>query len=245
MTSTTNNNSTMTDVVCVHDDAHSNSYFVQIPNFLSEDEIAYYSTQVHSTTDWKAVDFPPGPLGRTPRLQKWFQDDAHYFSPYWSNQGLARWKSSPTTDPWLLQLRSRVQTAVNRLFETQTLPDTTCRKPDLNSTLINYYRDGNDSIRYHKDDEKIFGANPTIAMLTFGCPRELKFKWTISQNDRSEPGFPTSIHENDKTFNVSPGTLFIMAGAVQKCYWHGVERDPSICEPRYSLTFRQHFHTHT
>ena len=48
--------------------------------------------------------------------------------------------------------------------------------PKINSSLINYYRDGNDYIKYHADDELVFGSNPTVSMLTFGCERTLKFR---------------------------------------------------------------------
>lgn len=212
------------------------SVFIEIPNFLSADEIAHYESLLTSTHDWKAGEFASG---ATPRLQKWFQDDARYFSKHWTNQDLERWKSSPA-DPWLSELRTRIQAAIDKLFETQIDGIYKgCRRPLFNSTLINYYRDGNDYIRYHKDDEKVFGDNPTIAMLTFGCPRELKFKWT-SDRSATFSSKHHEPHENDKSYLVEPGTLFLMAGAVQKCYWHGVERDPSITESRFSMTFREH-----
>lgn len=220
----------------VHEDA-GDSLFIEIPNFLSPTEIAHYCTLLESTADWKAGEFIGG---KTPRLQKWFQDDARYFSKHWNNQDLVRWKSAPADD-WLVDLRTRIQTTIDKLFESQI--DGTyrgCNRPAFNSTLINYYRDGNDYIRYHKDDEKVFGDNPTIAMLTFGCPRELKFKWTMSPKDRTSATFTTTHHENDREYCVKPGTLFLMAGAVQKSYWHGVDRDPSITAPRFSLTFREH-----
>lgn len=213
------------------------SLFVEIPNFLSAAEIAHYGALLETTADWKAGEFAGG---KTPRLQKWFQDDARYFSKHWNNQDLERWKSAPA-DAWLAELRTRIQVAIDKLFETQI--DGTysgCRRPAFNSTLINYYRDGNDYIRYHKDDEKVFGDNPTIAMLTFGCPRELKFKWTMTPKDRTSATFTTMHHENDREYCVEPGTLFLMAGSVQKSYWHGVERDPSITASRFSLTFREH-----
>lgn len=213
------------------------SVFIQIPHFLSADEIARYESILSETPDWKSGDFPNN---KSPRLQKWFQDDSHYFSKHWTNQNHERWKSSPAED-WLIELRKRIQSTIDSLFETQIEDKYEgCNKPRLNSTLINYYRDGNDYIRYHKDDETVFGSNPTIIMLTFGHPRELKFKWTLSEKDRSSSTFSTTVHEYDKSYTVEPGTLFVMAGSVQKCYWHGVERDPSITEPRYSLTFREH-----
>jgi alkylated DNA repair dioxygenase AlkB len=223
--------------VCVTSE-EGDSVFVEIPDFLSAKDIAQYESILASTPDWKAGVFPEG---KTPRLQKWFQDDSFYFSKHWNNQELERWKSN-TADTWLIDLRLRIQAAINKLFETQDSVFKSCRHPVFNSTLINYYRDGNDYIRYHKDDEKVFGEDPTIAMLTFGCPRDLKFKRTVSQNDRTDPSFAASNHEHDKTYNVKPGTLFLMAGAVQKCYWHGVERDPTIKDSRFSLTFREHIH---
>jgi alkylated DNA repair dioxygenase AlkB len=219
-------------------DATADSVFIEIPNFLNADDIAHYESLLASTPDWKAGEFING--AATPRLQKWFQDDEHYFSKYWKNQDLERWKSAPA-DAWLIDLRARIQAEIDTLFETQ-INDVYkgCKRPIFNSTLVNYYRDGNDYIRYHKDDETVFGENPTIAMLTFGCPRDLKFKWTISSKDRTYSTFATVRHEKDKVFHVEPGTLFLMAGSVQKCYWHGVERDPSILDPRFSLTFREH-----
>jgi alkylated DNA repair dioxygenase AlkB len=220
-----------------HDDA--DSVFIEIPNFLSAIEIEHYASLLASTSDWKAGEFASG---ASPRLQKWFQDDARYFSRHWNNQDLERWKSSPA-DAWLVALRTRIQAAIDTVFETQIDGIYKgCSRPTFNSTLINYYRDGNDYIRYHKDDEKVFGSNPTIAMLTFGSPRDLKFKWTISPTDRTSTTFTTMDHEKDKSYRVEPGTLFLMAGAVQKCYWHGVEHDPTILDSRFSLTFREHIY---
>jgi alkylated DNA repair dioxygenase AlkB len=217
----------------------ADSVFIEIPNFLSPTDIANYESLLTAIPDWKAGQFISG---ATPRLQKWFQDDERYFSKHWNNQDLERWKSS-TADTWLVDLRARIQAAINSVFETQI--DGVykgCKRPTFNSTLINYYRDGNDYIRYHKDDENVFGDYPTIAMLTFGCPRDLKFKWTISPKDRSSIAFATSSHEKDKSYRVDPGTLFLMAGSVQKCYWHGIERDTSIMDSRFSLTFREHIY---
>jgi len=99
----------------------------------------------------------------------------------------------------------------------------------INSSLINFYRNGNDYIKYHADDELVFGSNPTVSMLTFGCERTLKFK----RNKKSES-------ELNKSFKVKSGSLFIMAGAVQKYYKHGIEKDKEISDMRYSITFREH-----
>jgi hypothetical protein len=90
------------------------SLFVEIPNFLSPAEIARYGALLDSTADWKAGEFTGG---KTPRLQKWFQDDARYFSKHWNNQDLERWKSAPADD-WLVELRTRIQAAIDKPHRT-------------------------------------------------------------------------------------------------------------------------------
>lgn len=37
--------------------------------------------------------------------------------------------------------------------------------------LLNYYRDGRDSIAWHADDELELGPNPTIVAVSFGAER--------------------------------------------------------------------------
>jgi alkylated DNA repair dioxygenase AlkB len=66
-------------------------------------------------------------------------------------------------------------------------------------------------------------------MLTFGCERSLKFK----RNNKDETYL-------DKSFTVKSGSLFIMMGAVQKYYKHGIEKENDISDVRFSLTFREH-----
>jgi alkylated DNA repair dioxygenase AlkB len=41
----------------------------------------------------------------------------------------------------------------------------------FNSVLLNYYRDGNDSVAWHKDRESVLGRNPIIASVSFGQVR--------------------------------------------------------------------------
>jgi alkylated DNA repair dioxygenase AlkB len=38
----------------------------------------------------------------------------------------------------------------------------------FNSVLLNYYRDGNDSVAWHSDRESVLGKNPIIASVSFG-----------------------------------------------------------------------------
>ena len=62
------------------------------------------------------------------------------------------------------------------------LLDSICQKietytsQEFNSVLVNLYRDGNDSNGWHADDEKELGNEPSIASLSLGDSRNIKFK---------------------------------------------------------------------
>lgn len=46
----------------------------------------------------------------------------------------------------------------------------------LNSVLLNYYRDGHDSVAWHSDDEMSMGVCPTIASISLGEIRRFDMK---------------------------------------------------------------------
>jgi len=95
----------------------------------------------------------------------------------------------------------------------------------FNFILFSKYRDENDSITYHSDDERFLGKNPTIASLTLGNPRPFVLK-----NKKTKEA---------QTFNLSHGDLFVMKENCQKDYFHAVPKQKTSCLPRYSMTFRK------
>ena len=46
----------------------------------------------------------------------------------------------------------------------------------FNSVLINYYRNGNDRVGSHSDDEKELGPLPSIASVSLGADRLFRLK---------------------------------------------------------------------
>ena len=46
----------------------------------------------------------------------------------------------------------------------------------FNSVLINYYRNGNDRVGLHSDDEKELGPLPSIASVSLGADRLFRLK---------------------------------------------------------------------
>lgn len=93
----------------------------------------------------------------------------------------------------------------------------------MNSVLINYYRDGNDKINYHSDDLTQIGQKPVICSLSLGETRQFVFK-----------------HKETKekiNFILNSGDLLIMKGDTQDIWQHAVLPETNKSK-RINLTFR-------
>lgn len=95
----------------------------------------------------------------------------------------------------------------------------------FNSVLLNLYRDGQDSVSWHSDDEKELGTNPIIASLTFGSTRVFKFRH--KQDNKLQ-----------REIELTPGSLVIMKGETQHMWEHSVPKTSKVIGPRINLTFR-------
>ena len=85
-----------------------------------------------------------GKTFRQPRLVAWYDDPGKSYC--YSGVVL---ESLPWTER-ISSIRAKVEAAVQHKF---------------NSVLLNYYRDENDSMALHSDDEKELGPNPVIASI--------------------------------------------------------------------------------
>jgi alkylated DNA repair dioxygenase AlkB len=101
-------------------------------------------------------------------------------------------------------------------------------KIEFNSVLCNYYRDENDSVDWHSDDERYFGHDPIIATISLGAPRLFCMKRKVGG------GKP------DKQI-LESGSLFIMGAGVQKHWLHAVPKSRVPVGPRLSLTYRVYY----
>jgi len=101
-----------------------------------------------------------------------------------------------------------------------------CKTP-FNGCLLNLYRNGNDSMGWHSDDEPELGKNPTIASLSLGTPRRFRFR-TKKDQDEIPPPETTLGH----------GDLIIMSGTTQEIFQHEVPKERGISEMRVNLTYR-------
>ena len=92
-----------------------------------------------------------------------------------------------------------------------------------NAVLCNYYRNGNDSIGWHSDDEREMPIEHCITSLSIGANRTFKIK--------------AKDKEIDQSFILKNGDLFVMGGKFQQYYEHRVPKEECNGE-RINLTFR-------
>jgi alkylated DNA repair dioxygenase AlkB len=143
-----------------------------------------------------------------PRLIAWYGDRG------------ARYRYSGLTlsprawHPLLQALKARVEDCVGSPF---------------NSVLANAYRDGQDSMGWHSDDEKELGADPVIASLSLGAPR----RFLIRAKNR-----PTSRGSGSSALLLEHGSLLVMEAGCQQRYQHSLPRTRRAVGLRINLTFR-------
>ena len=95
----------------------------------------------------------------------------------------------------------------------------------FNSVLLNYYRNGQDSMGWHQDNEKELGKNPVIASINLGATRKFSFKHCIDKNAKL-------------SIPLVGGSLLLMKGTVQHHWKHQLPKTALSIGERINLTFR-------
>lgn len=96
----------------------------------------------------------------------------------------------------------------------------------FNTVLLNWYRDGDDTMGYHADDEAVLGPEPIIASVSLGVPRRFVMKRRDNPKDKRE-------------VLLEGGSLLVMAGRFQHDWLHAVPASRRVREGRINLTFRR------
>lgn len=173
---------------------------------FSTDESDHYLDTLIRRTPWRHDDITIH--GRTiplPRLQAW----------YGEKDAVLRY-SGMSVPPlvWtddLLSIRNRVASVTGLNF---------------NAVLLNYYRDGKDSVGWHSDDEREFGPHPIIASVSFGASREFVLKHSVK------------AHVKNVKCTLTHGSLLVMGDTVQNYWKHQLPKTRRVTAPRINLTFR-------
>ena len=168
--------------------------------FYSATEANALFEQLRTQTPWRQERSRMRPF---PRLTAWYADAGLTYR----YSGVTH-EATPWT-PQLLEVRQHVEQAATAPF---------------NSVLLNFYRDGQDSIGYHSDAEPELGVNPIIASISLGEVRQFVLK---------------HVKTGEKLkFNLAHGSLLIMGGTSQHHWVHAVPKTKAEVGRRVNLTFR-------
>ena len=182
-----------------------NATLIYYPNFFSKSNADQLLEQLKTDIPWQQDNITI--FGKThpqPRLTSLFGNDAKPYS--YSNITMQpnEWNSL------LLQIKNKVEEVCEEKFTT---------------VLLNYYRDGKDSMGWHSDNEKELGINPIIASVTFGAERMFHLKHN-------------TIAEQKLKINLQHGSLLIMKGETQHFWKHQIPKTSRPIGERINLTFR-------
>jgi alkylated DNA repair dioxygenase AlkB len=182
-----------------------NGLLLYFPGFLDKSESDRFMRRMKQEIQWKQETIRIfGKSYPTPRLTAWYGDEGIDYS----YSGL---KLSPNNwVDFLLELKSKIEISSGFSF---------------NSVLLNWYRDGKDSMGWHSDDERELGRNPVIASLSLGAPRMFRFR---SKND----------HKNSFGITLEDASLLLMADSLQHHWQHSLPRTTWPMGDRINLTFR-------
>jgi alkylated DNA repair dioxygenase AlkB len=140
----------------------------------------------------------------TPRLTAWYGDAGTDYSVSGKISNPMPWTAE------LLKIKAMVEPLAGIRF---------------NSVLLNYYRDGNDSVAWHSDKESILGRRPVIASVSFGQVRSFDIR-------------NKSDHKEHYSVRLEHGSFMLMKAGLQEAFEHRIAKSVKPMKPRINLTFR-------
>lgn len=179
---------------------------VLYPALFTHEESGRYLQLLQETINWKQE--PVVLFGKTvmqPRLTAWYGDEGKAYS----YSGITM-QPQPWTDA-LLAIKARVESVAGHHF---------------NSALMNFYRNGQDSMGWHRDNESSLGLNPVIGSVSFGAEREFQFRHYMNRSLK-------------RSLLLTHGSVLIMAGATQHFWQHALPKTAKPLSARINITFRK------
>jgi alkylated DNA repair dioxygenase AlkB len=175
------------------------------PNFLSKEQADFLFKNLMDNVDWNQehINFM-GKVSPIPRLTYWYSKE----NKEYVYSGI---KVLPVAYPETIK-------RLNKLVEEKS-------GYEFNSVLLNLYRNGEDKVSWHADDEKSLGSEINIASISIGAERDFQFKSKHNPEDKQE-------------IILTHGSLLIMHNPIQDHWLHQIPVRKKVSEPRINLTFR-------
>lgn len=185
------------------------------PGFLSKEESDKLYQYLADNVKWEQKKYKDRRTGAEypqPRLTAWYADNESLAYSYSGvTQLVQAWL------PELLELKEKIEKVTGANY---------------NSVLLNYYRNGKDSVGLHADDEKELGTNANIASVSLGTTRKFQLTQTKKSPDKTEP-FP-----GYEEYDLTSGSLLVMSGTTQHYWKHAVPKAAEVVGGRINLTYR-------
>jgi alkylated DNA repair dioxygenase AlkB len=172
-----------------------------IPDFFNEAQANKLFQALKDEVPWKQETTSYGT--NFPRLTSYYADEGVKYAYSGVVHGSLPWPKV------LMLVRKRIEDLTNEQF---------------NSLLLNYYRNGKDSIGWHQDNERELGQNPMVPSISLGAERTFHIRHKATKEK--------------KTFVLGNGSLLLMGGTMQHHWEHSVPKTEKPVGERINLTFR-------
>jgi len=190
------------------------SYAAFLPNQLTKEQSDKFFEDIKNGTDWKQ---PEGARGLVPRKTAWMVKKGCSCEYRYGSSEV----EPEEYPPWMLELLKTVMPMCG-LSNLEEWPD---------SCNLNLYEDGQHSVGWHADDERIFqGKFTDIAIISISFGQARKFQLRLNFPDEDERDMYNLVLGN--------GDIMTMEGMTQKHYQHRVPKEDKENEPRINLTWR-------
>ena len=176
---------------------------IYTPTLFDQKTSDHYFQRLLDEVDWRQEKITLyGKTHPVPRLSAWYGDKNYAYSGVHAS-------AKSWIEP-LLQIKETVESHCMAKF---------------NSVLVNLYRDGQDSVAWHSDDEPELGEDPEIASISFGEIRT--FQLRLRDN-----------HAEKYSLKLGHGSCFFMSGKTQSTWHHQIPKERAVVNSRINLTFR-------
>ena len=175
------------------------------PGFFTKEECGHFFKNLHDNIDWKQE--PIKIFGKEimqPRLTAWYGNSDKPYTYSGITMHPVLWT------PALLAIKRKIEVVA---------------QVEFTSALLNLYRDGKDSMGWHRDNENELGINPVIASVSFGASRIFKLR----------------LYENkgiSKSMELGDGSFLLMQGETQHYWEHHIPKTDKPVGERINITFR-------
>lgn len=164
-------------------------------------------TLIHTETPWVQSEIRIyGKVHPIPRLNAWYGERSYTYS--------GSEMPSLAMTPTLEKIRQKIQSHTGETY---------------NSVLVNLYRDGNDTVGWHADDEPELDPAASIASLSLGAPRRFALRTKNTPKEETKK----------LDLLLDSGDLVVMHPPTQLKTQHSIPRSKKVLLPRINLTFRR------